>query len=74
MIALCYQRIKTMVEQQRKKIVTAHTIKCYKCGKFKTFPNFPFTGKGKKKKGSAGMYRNDICLACGGKAPKRTNY
>lgn len=48
--------------------MTKNKIKCYKCGEFKTFPNFGFTGKGKGKKGVPGTYRKDICLACEGKS------
>jgi len=56
------------MEDKRKKIMTKNKIKCYKCGEFKTFPNFGFTGKGKGKKGVPGTYRKDICLACEGKS------
>lgn len=46
--------------------------KCIKCKKIKTFPEFPFTGRGKEKSGAPGSYRGDTCLACGGKH-KRSN-
>ena len=37
---------------------------CNKCGKKKTFPEFKFIGKKKKKPGKPGTYRSDTCLAC----------
>ena len=49
---------------QRKVIKTDHKIKCYKCKEYKTFPNFPFTGRGKCKTGAKGSYRKDTCLQC----------
>jgi hypothetical protein len=52
------------MEKERKKIQTRNKIKCFKCGEFKTFPNFRFIGKGKGKKGVAGTYRKDVCLTC----------
>ena len=39
---------------------------CKKCNKEKTFGEFRFTGKKKKKSGKAGTYRLDTCLLCEG--------
>ncbi len=52
------------MDHERKRIMTKHKIKCFKCKEFKTFPNFEFIGKKKGKSGKPGTYRKDICLGC----------
>lgn len=59
--------------QERKKLIENGKLKCFKCKEFKTFPNFPFNGTGKCKKGAKGSYRSDTCFNCGGKQIKRKN-